>query len=111
METVAQRSAHPNEAWDFLQYLSRAGVVESYLDQSDRISALRKVLAKPVATGREAFAGQVLTAASWYHGEDAPTVETALAKMVADVAAKTKTASQAIAQAAKEIQLTYTAKP
>ena len=111
VETVAQRSAHPNEAWDFLQYLSRAGVVESYLDQSDRISALRKVLAKPVATGREAFAGQVLTAASWYHGEDAPTVETALAKMVADVAAKTKTASQAIAQAAKEIQLTYTAKP
>lgn len=111
VETVAQRSAHPDEAWDFLQYLSRAGVVESYLEKSGRISALRKVLAKPVAADLEVFAGQVLTATSWYHGEDAAAMESALADAITGVATKTQTAAQAVTQAAKQIQLTYTAQP
>lgn len=111
VETVAKRSKHPDEAWDFLQYLSRSGVVESYLEKSGRISALRKVLAQPVASELEAFAGQVLTATNWYHGEDASAMESALTEAIDSVIAKTQTASEAVTQAAKQIQLTFTAKP
>ncbi|HNW55890.1 MAG TPA: extracellular solute-binding protein [bacterium] len=71
VETVSKKSQHPNEAWDFVQYITKAENVTSYLNKVKRPTALRSLIEKQLSQEYlDVFASQLLTAKSWYHGYD-----------------------------------------
>lgn len=107
VEAVMQKSKNPAVAWDFLQFAAAEGRVESYLEKTGRVSALRSLLARQQGDlDLEVFATQALTAVSWYHGTDAPKMEEALTAMADAIVAKTAGVSQAAELAARQIQQT-----
>lgn len=107
VETVAQKSKHPNEAWDFIQFATAEGGVKSYLEATGKISALRSLLVTQQAVPEtEAFAKQALTAQSWYHGIDAVATENYLKLMIDSVAANTASSVSAANLAAEQINQT-----
>jgi ABC-type glycerol-3-phosphate transport system substrate-binding protein len=86
VETVSAKSQHQNEAWDFLQFAARAEQVGSYLRKTGKPTALRALveqqLQDPVL---EPFAGQLLTAKSWYRGRNAAYAEAAIQELIEGV--------------------------
>ena len=83
IETVSKKSAHVNESWDFVQFMTSANQVKSYLDKSKKPAALRALIdAQRSDPDVGVFAGQVLTAKSWYRGYDAQAAEEAIAEMI-----------------------------
>ncbi|MFA6604057.1 MAG: extracellular solute-binding protein [Patescibacteria group bacterium] len=83
VEVVSKKTAHADEAWDFLQYLSQKDKVTNFLVKTLRPTALRSLVSEQITnpdTG--AFAGQVLTAKSWYRGQNYAGVEKAFATMI-----------------------------
>jgi len=108
IETVAQRSAYQNEAWNFVQFMSQSENVSSYLEDTGRVSALRKNLAAQVGNQQLAiFASQALSAKSWYRGENWSETQSAFIEMINSVADKTADPAEALTRAAKRTQLTY----
>lgn len=71
VEVVSKRTQHPNEAWDFIQFAAKADHVTSFLSKAKRPTALRALIGTQLTDpDLAAFAGQVLTAQSWYKGVD-----------------------------------------
>jgi ABC-type glycerol-3-phosphate transport system substrate-binding protein len=69
IEVVSAQTQSPNEAWDFIQFASRREQVQSYLAASHRPTALRSLITDQLTNADVApFAGQILTARSWYKG-------------------------------------------
>ncbi|OIO52092.1 MAG: hypothetical protein AUJ19_02585 [Parcubacteria group bacterium CG1_02_58_44] len=83
VEVVSKRTAHPNEAWDFIQFAASQDNVKDFLSATGRPTALRSLISEqltdPDAT---VFTGQVLTAKTWYRGSDWSAVETAFSSMI-----------------------------
>lgn len=90
VETVAKKSSHQNEAWDFIQFAAGAKQVQSYLNKTKKPAALRELIA---AQKDDAvigpFAQSALTAKSWYRGRDASAAETAFLQMIDGVTSET----------------------
>lgn len=83
VEVVSKKSPVSNEAWDFVQFMTKEEQVKSYLAKTKRPTALRSL----VATQKEddeigVFADQVLTAKDWYHGKNVMAAEDAMAEMI-----------------------------
>lgn len=84
VEVVSQKTTHPNEAWDFLQFLARQEQVSGWLSSVKRPTALRALITPQLTDPDIApFAGQVLTGRSWYRGKDWTKVEAAFHAMIA----------------------------
>jgi len=83
VEVVAKKSTHQNEAWDFIQFITKEEQVKSYLEKTKRPTALRSLVATQ-KTDNEigVFADQVLTAKSWYKGKNAQAAEDAIREMI-----------------------------
>jgi multiple sugar transport system substrate-binding protein len=90
IEVVSKKSVHQQEAWDFLLFAASGEQVSSYLSSASRPPALRALI--PAAAGNPevaGFANQVLTATSWYRGNDYSEVEAAFEEMMeSDVEAR-----------------------
>ena len=85
VETVSKKTAHPDEAWDFVQFATSAAHAENYLNKTQKPTALRALIEKQQNNPElEIFANQVLTAKSWYRGRDAGLMEQAIAEMIGD---------------------------
>ncbi len=83
VEVVAKKTVHPNEAWDFLQFIASADHVQSFLAAAKRPTALRGLIQAQLTDPDLApFAGQSLTAQSWYRGKDFTTAEKAFIAMI-----------------------------
>lgn len=83
VEVVAKKSAHPNEAWDFLMFLTSDEQAGPFLSSAKRPTALRSLIQGQLTDPDIApFAGQVLTARSWYRGRNYSKVEDAFAYMI-----------------------------
>jgi multiple sugar transport system substrate-binding protein len=79
VESVAKNTAHADYAWDFVEFAASAEQVQSYLDTSDKPTALRSLINTQLNDEiMGVFAAQVLTAESWYRGGDADAMEKAL---------------------------------
>lgn len=83
VETVSKKSKYTNEAWDFIQFMTKAEQAKTYLEKTKKPTALRALVAKQ----REdadigVFADSVLTAKSWYHGLDINAVENSFIDMI-----------------------------
>lgn len=83
IEVVSKKSPYINEAWDFVQFMTKAENVQSYLDNSKKPTALRALVAEQKKNEEiGVFADQVLTAKSWYRGKNSSAAEEAILEMI-----------------------------
>ncbi|MEY4744119.1 MAG: hypothetical protein RL272_64, partial [Candidatus Parcubacteria bacterium] len=83
VEVVSKKTAHPDEAWDFLQFLASDEQVGPYLTAAKRPTALRSLVQGQLTDPDIApFAGQVLTGKNWYRGNDYGKVQEAFTQMI-----------------------------
>lgn len=83
LETVSKKSQHANEAWDFVQFITRADNVTSYLDKTKRPTALRSLIEQQLSQEYlDIFASQLLTARSWYRGYDSIAANQVISGMI-----------------------------
>jgi ABC-type glycerol-3-phosphate transport system substrate-binding protein len=107
LNVVSKKSQYTNEAWDFVQFMSKPDQVKPYLASVKKPTALRALIKEQREDAEiGVFADQVLTAKSWYHGYNPIATEEAMADMV-DNAIKDETKiPDAINLAASRIQQT-----
>jgi multiple sugar transport system substrate-binding protein len=108
VEVVSKKSPHANEAWDFIQFITKEEQVKSYLEKTKRPTALRSLVEKQKGDNNiGVFADQVLTAKSWYKGKNAIAAEEALKEMIESVVKNTNEKLQNILNtAASRVQQT-----
>ena len=107
LETVSSKSKYTDEAWDFIQFATRAEQVESYLEKTKKPTALRSLVNKQIDDiDISIFVEQVLTAKSWYKGEDANAAEKILGEMIDSVIASQENIEKIISLSTKRIQQT-----
>lgn len=106
--TVANKTSHSNEAWNFLQYAANESRVSNYLTASHQTSALRSILNEQLKDPEQSVhAQQALTAQSWYHGKKPQAAENHFLEMIASVVDDSNSISSAITTAANKIQEEY----
>lgn len=78
VETVAKNSENQNWSWDFVNFATGADQVTKYLNAAKKPTARLDLVGSQVDDSFLApFAGQLLTAKSWYRGENADQMEQA----------------------------------
>lgn len=84
VEGVSAKSKHQNEAWGLIQYATNEKAVGSYLAITKKPTALRSLVAdaKNLEQPYPLFTDAVLTAKSWYHGEDPAAAESAFHTLI-----------------------------
>jgi len=103
-----QRSPNTNEAWNFIQYVTRQDSLEKlFIGQTGQVGALRSVIAEQAQdTELGVFAQQAISARSWYRGRSASTAEQAIVDMIDSVVGGTTTPLEALGLARQKIELT-----
>lgn len=103
LEVVTSRTKHADEAWDFLAFASAAENVGDYLKVTGKPTALRALIDGQLRDDSvNIFAGQLLTAKSWYRGVKPTEAEATFRQMITSVLSGT-TAEEAIRFAASRI--------
>ena len=106
--TVANKTSHSNEAWNFLQYAASEKIVKNYLTVSHQTSALRSILNEQLQDPEQSVhAQQALTAQSWYHGKKPQAAENYFLEMIAGIVDDSNNISSAITTSASKIQEEY----
>lgn len=83
VEVVSRKSRYQNEAWSFVQFITREEQANSYLSRSGKPTALRSLVAAQRSDDEiGVFADQVLTAKSWYRGMNPQAAENAIREMI-----------------------------
>ena len=84
IETVSKKTEHPNEAWEFIQFMtSRPKEAEKYLKATKRPTALRELIATQLDdVDLGVFAEELLTAQSWYRGKNPEAMEKTFTEMI-----------------------------
>lgn len=84
VESVSKKSANQNEAWDFIQFITKAERVKSYLQKTNHPTALRSLVDWQKQQNNEIsiFADEALTAKSWYRGKNEQAAEDAIKDMI-----------------------------
>lgn len=83
VETVSSKSKYSNEAWDFIQFATKAEQAKTYLAKIKKPTALRALVNEQIDDlDVGVFANQVLTARSWYRGDDSAAMEKIFAEMI-----------------------------
>jgi ABC-type glycerol-3-phosphate transport system substrate-binding protein len=105
--SVFQRSAHPQEAWNFVQYMTKqADIASLYLVPTRKIGALNSILAKQSSDPEIGTqAQQAISARSWYHGTNATGAMQNLSAMLDSVADGKASPLEALTLARKQIEL------
>ncbi|MCU0678826.1 MAG: extracellular solute-binding protein [Planctomycetes bacterium] len=107
VEAVAKKSANAAIAWDFVQFAVKEKQVLGYLNKVKKPTALRALVDKQIEDQEiGVFAGQVLTAQSWYKGADASAAEAIMEEMIDNVAAGRTELENIISLAARKVQQT-----
>lgn len=88
LEGVSRKTAHPNEAWDFVRFMTSGDNVKSYLDFTGRPTAVSALVNTQLTDDDLApFAAQTLTAQSWYQGRNIKATEDAFDDLIEAVLA------------------------
>jgi multiple sugar transport system substrate-binding protein len=71
VESVVRKSAHQDEAWDFVRYMTTGENVKRYTEQTGQPSPFRAHIEEQKENEDLApFVSQVLNAKNWYHGNN-----------------------------------------
>ena len=107
LETTSSKSKYQNEAWDFIQFATRAENVKSYLTAAQRPTALRALINEQTNDENLAvFANQLLTARTWYKGNDYNAAEVIFGDMIDQALIDAKQMPKLMETAARKIQQT-----
>jgi multiple sugar transport system substrate-binding protein len=107
VETVSKMTEHPNEAWDFLMYATRAENVQSYLRQTRKPTALRALVNSQLEDlDLSVFAAQAPTAKNWYHGTNAQATEKAYLDMIRQTVSREADPKRIVELAATKVNQT-----
>lgn len=83
VEVASKKTEHSNEAWDFIQFISNPENVDSYLDVTQKPTAVVSLIDEQLDDlDIGVFAEQVNSARSWYKGYDIITAEKVFADMI-----------------------------
>ncbi len=104
---TAETAGHAKLAWNFLQFASQSSNVPVFLNALHGLSAQRSILAtqKNDATF-SVYAGQLLTAKTWYHGTGGQTVDGYLSGLITSVASGKTDPQEALDLAVKQVNST-----
>lgn len=83
---VSKKTEALDIAWDFIQFATQSSEVSKYLTASGKVTALKALVKDQQTDDLGVFANQVLTAKSWFHGEDFEAVSNIFKQMVDDAA-------------------------
>lgn len=105
---VSKDSDNTNYAWDFIQFVATDEETNAkYLAAARKPPALRGLIASQLEDeDLSAFAGQVLTAKTWYRGKDVNAAEEALGELIENILAGTVDPTDAIELAANKVKQT-----
>ncbi len=106
VETVAKASKNQNWGWDFIQFATSAAQVSSYLKSAHKPPA-RKALINSFLEDEDlaVFANQLLTAKTWYRGNNAAVAEQAFLNLI-DIANSGGDIDQATGEAQNKVNQT-----
>ncbi len=83
VEAVSKKTAHPDAAWDFVQFATAADQAKLYLAKTAKPTALRSLVNTQLSDPDVGiFASQVLTARSWYVGSNIKATESVFDEMI-----------------------------
>lgn len=107
IDTVAKSSKNSNFAWDFIQFETNADQAAIYIKTAQKPPARRALINSQMQDEiLSVFASQVLTAKSWYKGNNAVVAENALLDLItASLAGEDP--QKAISQAQIKVNQTY----
>ena len=108
---LAQGSSYAKQkfdtAWDFLQYATKAENVKSYLDKTNKPTAIKSLVDEQIDDQEiGVFAEQILTAKSWYKGVDANAAEKAMNEMIDNAVADQAPLEDVIENGVQKVQQT-----
>lgn len=108
IETVAKKTAHPDYAWNFLMFAADKEHVIKYLQKTKKPTALRSLIETQLEDADiKPFADQVLTAQSWYRGNDGQATENIFGEMIDAILKGKNTAEEAMRYAVERINQTF----
>lgn len=106
-EVVSKKTAHPDEAWDFIQFAASAEQAQKYLAATKKPTALRGLISSELNDlDLSSFASELPTAKSWYHGTDADATEQAFDDMINQMLAAQADPKKIIGIAATKVNQT-----
>lgn len=109
VETVSKDSDNSDWAWDFIMFESDEDNVGSYLQEAQKPTALRNLIADQLEDELIGpFAEQTLTAESWYHGYDSVAMESIFEDLIDAVLFGTDDPENLMSDAAQRVAQTYT---
>lgn len=107
VEVVSQKSEHKDAAWDFLEFAASKENVKSYLENTEKPTALRSLVNTQTDDQKiGVFAEQLLTSKSWYEGYDYSAAEKALKDMITETNSKEEEVEKIINRAVDKVQQT-----
>lgn len=107
LETVSKKSKYQNEAWDFVQFAIKEEQAKSYLSKTKKPTALRSLIDFQKSDANlEPFVSQVLTAKSWYHGNNPAGAEQAIGDMITNAAQNYEQLQEVLEFGANQVQQT-----
>jgi ABC-type glycerol-3-phosphate transport system substrate-binding protein len=108
MWTVSKKTKNADLAWNFLNFLAKPDETKKVLDKMSRPAARKSLLADQLENEQVGvFASQVLTAQTWYRGNNPKAMEDAFASMIDDVVAGVEPINRAVRNAADKVSQTF----
>lgn len=105
---VSRKSKNQDVAWRYLNTLTNADIAKKILENANRPAARKSLLSGQLENERiGVFASQVLTAVSWYKGQDPEAMERALEQLIEDVVTGVRDVERAVNFAANQVGQTY----
>lgn len=94
-------------AWDFIQFETKEEQAKIYLEKTKKPTALKSMINKQTEDMKTGvFAEQILTAKSWYKGNDADAMETIMQEMIDEANANPEKIQDALNIGAQKVQQT-----
>lgn len=107
IESVHVNTEHPEQAWDFLNFMSSQDIVQSYLAVTAKVPAVRSLVGEAQTDSVIGiFAQQALSAQSWYHGVRPDTAVSVFGEMIRNAQAGTLPLVDVVGTANAQLQLT-----
>ncbi len=107
VEAVSSKSKNKDAAWNFVQFITEAEQAKMYFEKTKKPTALRTLVTEQVDdldTG--VFASQVLTAKSWYRGNNVTAAENYIKEVIDDVNAGRGEIIDILTMSARKVQQT-----